>query len=188
MVVEFVVNFVGFIALAIALIVSMLTRSYLREKGKNFATKEDIELIARKIEGVKFLYKERLMASEAFYGRKIEAFDELRGFIFDVQSYCFRASQESEHAVPYDEIPSKSGFQRAMGLSELTSKHELFISTQAKIYLDDLSQSLFMMGHMELAASSCPDLLQIDLYRQIEMRCKEVLALVQEEFFLDTAG
>jgi hypothetical protein len=58
--------------------------SYFNEKWKNVATREDIEDLTKKIEGVKFLFQRRSRIHE----RQVEMLGKLYTCLFEVQGYA----------------------------------------------------------------------------------------------------
>lgn len=170
------------IALLVGCLIGLL-KSYHSEKGKNLATKEDIEDITRKIEGVKADYQKSFVKSEGYISRQLQAYDEISDAIMELRIHCFRESQESEHAVPYAEIPQKSAFQRAMLLRELGLKHEGFIGTELSQKIDAFSQNIFMMGHMEMYADHKPEALDKGFYSSVLTSTTELLKDMREELF-----
>lgn len=172
-----------FLFMSVAIPIWVIVIQYIKEKGKNFATKEDIYFITKKIESAKFGYSEKLISSEAFFERKMKAYDEISSILHEIESHCFRINQESEHAVPYDELPQKSNFQRAMGLRETSIRHDLFISKNMKEKLHNLSQQVFMVGKMEMVGEANPDLVDKKFYDSVSSEIRLIVQALQDEFF-----
>lgn len=157
-------------------------QSYFSEKGKNLATKEDIEEITRKIE----LTKNR---SSALIERKILAYEEISKELSELQIYCFRElNKPNEHAVPYTEIPFKSSFQRAMEMRELIFRHQVFIEEDIIQKIKSLSDAIYSLGQVELFSSQSEYAKQIasidqNFYTDILNDCKVVLNGMYENLY-----
>lgn len=159
-----------------------LLKSYFSEKGKNLATKEDIESITEKIESVKANFQTSFVKSEAYISRQLKAYDELTEAIVEVRIHCFREGQQSEHAVPYSEIPQKSSFQRAMLLSELILKHEGFISKGLIEKINSFTNDVVGLGHMEMYSADSPEFLNLESYKKVLQNAETLMKDIWEDF------
>lgn len=63
--------------------------SYHKEKGKNVATKEDIEEITSKIESIKTTYQKRHFKSKHYFEKQVMAYEEIDNVLFELAEYCF---------------------------------------------------------------------------------------------------
>lgn len=129
--------------------IGQVIKSYMSEKSKNFATKQDIENITEKIERVKNIVSLDHKRSFALVERQIGALDEMLPLVQEFQTYCFRSMDGSEHSVPAFEISKKSSFQRATEIREKLNNNYPFLPKATRDCLNNLSQFAFDIGTME---------------------------------------
>lgn len=159
--------------------------AYYSEKGKNLATKQDISDITKKIEEIKYANQKNFYKSSNLIGRQIKAFDVIADEIAELQKYCLRKiteEQGNEHAVPYEDIPKKSSFQRSFHILEIARQQRVFISQEICDQIENLSQSLFMLGHAEMRTNEIGPV-GPDFYESIDSRAKAIMASMQNEVF-----
>jgi hypothetical protein len=71
-------------------IIGWFMKSYLSEKGKNLALREDIAKITNDIENVKLYYAVLLQRRSRIHERQIEILGKLYKYLFEVQGYAQR--------------------------------------------------------------------------------------------------
>jgi hypothetical protein len=143
--------------------------SYSSEKGKNLATKEDIEEITRKVEDVKSGYVaeiERLKVDLSVLSRKhnilldekIRVFKKLQKRLVDFKKYCEAALgsyDERGEFHPNLEVLSKdiekASLQHITALHEIEQEDFIFLSEKSRDLLSDLHGNCSMMCSMEIA-------------------------------------
>ena len=167
--------FFGFIGAAV--------RSYVTEKGKNLATKQDIRDITRQIEEIKYENEKNLYKSSNLLNRQIVAFDAISTELSELQIYCLRQmARENEHAVPYDDLPEKSTFQRAWHLREVSHTQRVFVSSNIFVKIGDLCERISMLGHAEMHEEKITPVTS-DHYDQIRLEAKKIMAMMRKELF-----
>jgi len=184
---DFLINLIN--ALPVALValplgwVGGMLNSYFSKKGENLATKEDIEEITNKVEAVKHHFDLLSRKSSALTERQIQAFDELSNELSELQIYCLRKQQDAnEHAVPFEELPQKSTFQRAVHLQEISHRQRIFISKEIFEKIGTLSQSVFMVGKHELYEDSLSKI-KNSSYNDMRLKAKELMSEMRNELF-----
>jgi len=143
--------------------------SYSSEKGKNLATKEDIEEITRKVEDVKSGYIaeiERLKVDLSVLSRKhsilldekIRVFKKLQKRLVDFKKYCEAALgsyNERGEFHPNLEVLSenidKASLKHITALHEIEQEDFIFLSKKSRSILSELHNSCSIMCSMELA-------------------------------------
>ncbi|EJG0735678.1 hypothetical protein CRN32_11000 [Vibrio vulnificus] len=143
--------------------------SYSSEKGKNLATKEDIEDITRKVESTKNEYIadiERLKVELSLVSRKhdilldekIRVFKKLQKRLVDFKKYCEAAigsydSRGDFHMTleALDANIDKSALLHLTALHEIEQEDFIFLSEISKAILSELHNKCSMMCSMELA-------------------------------------
>ncbi|EPC03355.1 hypothetical protein L861_17590 [Litchfieldella anticariensis FP35 = DSM 16096] len=146
--------------------------SYSSEKGKNLATKEDVEEITRKVEGVKVEYVaeiERLKVDLSLFSRKntilldekIRVFKRLQKRLVDFKKYCEAALGEYDERGEFHpnlqglaEDVDKAALQHITALHEIEQEDFIFLSKKSRKILADLHHNCSMMCSMEIAIFS----------------------------------
>lgn len=162
------------IILIVVLIISFVLKdffpSYTREKGKNIATKEDIELITEKIESVKVEYAKSLelakariqieFALRAAYQQKcLEAITAINDLLVEINLYCWREIAErspNEHYVwsNVDDLPESRHFHYyRVAIDKAAMMHGMYLTPGAQDALNKLSNQIGLWSSMELALS-----------------------------------
>ena len=143
--------------------------SYSSEKGKNLATKEDIEEITRKVEEVKSGYVaeiERLKVDLSVLSRKhnilldekVRVFKKLQKRLVEFKKYCEAALgsyDERGEFHPNLEVLSKdidkASLQHITALHEIEQEDFIFLSKKSRSLLSELHGNCSMMCSMEIA-------------------------------------
>ncbi|TNZ55704.1 hypothetical protein CGK45_22735 [Vibrio parahaemolyticus] len=149
--------------------------SYSSEKGKNLATKEDIEDITRRVESTKNEYIsdiERLKVELALLsrkhdillGEKVRVFKKLQERLVGFKRYCEAAlgSYDSrgefhQNLESLDKSIDKSALLHITALHEIEQEDFIFLSERSKEILSDLHTNCSMMCSMELAVCANRD-------------------------------
>lgn len=165
------------IALEIVTLIAVLVIGYLfkdyfpgytREKGKNLATKEDIEAITEKIESVKVEYAKSLESVKAriqiesalrtaYQQKCLEALTAINGLLVEITLYCWREIAErspNEHYVwsNVDDLPENRGFHYyRVAIDKATMIHGMYLTQHAQDALNTLSNQIGLWSSMELA-------------------------------------
>lgn len=144
--------------------------AYSTEKGKNLATKEDIEVITRKVESTKSEYVaeiERLKVELALLSRKndilfdekIMVFKKLQKALVDFKKYCEAAigscgDGDGGEFQPTLETLDKSIDRPALkhihALHEIQLRDFIFLSEHSNLVLYNLYQECGMVASMEM--------------------------------------
>lgn len=142
--------------------------SYTTEKGKNVATKEDIEAITEKIESVKVEYAKSLEAVKAriqiesalktaYQQKCLEAITAINDLLVEITLYCWREIAErspNEHYVwsNVDDRPESRHFHYyRVAIDKATLIHGMYLTQGAQHALDKLSNQIGLLSSMELA-------------------------------------
>ncbi|GEA04793.1 hypothetical protein KUL17_36900 [Alteromonas sp. KUL17] len=146
--------------------------SYSTEKGKNLATKEDVEEITRKVEEVKSGYVaeiERLKVDLSVLSRKhnilldekVRVFKKLQKRLVEFKKYCEAAlgsyDQRGEFHPHLGVLPKgidKASLQHITALHEIEQEDFIFLSKKSRSLLSKLRDNCSMMCSMEMAISS----------------------------------
>ncbi|WP_105182045.1 hypothetical protein [Pseudoalteromonas sp. T1lg21] len=147
-------------------------KSYSSEKGKNLATKEDVDLITRKVEEVKSEYVNRvehLKAELAFYqkkndllfGEKIRVFKKLQSQLVEFKKYCEacygtygRVSEFHPNLNSLGPEVGKSILFHITKIHEIEQEDFVFLSQNSRAALSNLTRTLSSLCSMELALHS----------------------------------
>jgi len=117
-----------------------LAQSYFSAKGKNLATKEDIEEITKKVEAVKLNFINSSTKSSALINRKIQAFDSISRLLSEAKIYCLHQSDENDYAADFPPHQSEETQQKGVALREEIIKNQILLS-------DSLCENLFGCTH-----------------------------------------
>lgn len=160
------------VTLAMILVISYLLRdffpSYSKEKGKNLATKEDIQGITEKIESVRVEYakslevvKSKLQLEAAIKGayqqKCLEALTAINDLLVEITLYCWKQLAErspNEHYVwsNVDELDGNRHFHYyRVAVDKVALIHGMYLSPVARDALGELSNGIGMFSNMELA-------------------------------------
>lgn len=141
---------------------------YLREKGKNLATKEDIGEITKKVEEIKSNYLielEKIKMDLSFlskkhtmlFDEKIIVFKKLQKRLVNFKKYCIAMIGEvgdvSEFHPNLQVLSAdidKSALPHITALYEIKQEDFIFLSEKSKELLSSLLNSLSMMPSMEI--------------------------------------
>lgn len=142
--------------------------SYSNEKGKNLATKEDIEEITKKVEGIKNEYiseVEQLKAKLVLFSRKnnilfdekVRVFKELQKALVSFKRYCEAALGTYDTRGEFhptleslDEADKKSALMHIHALHQIQLEDFIFLSEASNLALDELYEMCQIMPSMEL--------------------------------------
>lgn len=162
------------VTLAVVLVIGYLLRgffpSYSKEKGKNLATKEDIQGITEKIEAVKMEYAKSLEAVKtklqleaaikgAFQQKCLEALTAINDLLVEITLYCWKQLAErspNEHYVwsNVDDLDENRHFHYyRVAVDKVALIHGLYLSQASQDALGTLSNSIGMLSSMERALS-----------------------------------
>ena len=153
--------------LAVILIKSFLP-SYLGEKAKNLATKDDIEEIQKKIEQVSLQYSQVLEATktklqiesslkQVFVGNCLETIKEVDDVLVSITIYCWAKLSEISPNENYvwssvGETDKKWNFcYFRVSIDKIHLQHALYLTLNARESLDTLAEKIGMLSSMELA-------------------------------------
>ncbi|MCO6413244.1 MAG: hypothetical protein J5I92_10905 [Thiogranum sp.] len=143
--------------------------SYSSEKGKNLATKEDIEEITRKVEEIKTEYLgeiERLKVELSVLSRKhdilldekVRVFKKLQKRLVDFKKYCEAAlgsygdrGEFHPNLEVLDKDIDKASLQHITALHEIVQEDFIFLSEESRRILSELRGNCSIMCSMELA-------------------------------------
>ena len=143
--------------------------SYSSEKGKNLATKEDIEEITRKVETIKVEYIaeiEKLKVDLSVLSRKhdilldekIRVFKKVQKRLVEFKKYCEAAlgsfDQRGEfhpNLEALSEDIDKASLQHITALHEIEQEDFIFLTEKSKELLSELHSNCSMMCSMEIS-------------------------------------
>jgi len=160
------------VTLVVVVVIGYLLRdffpSYSKEKGKNLATKEDIQDITEKIESVKADYAKSLEAVKsklqlesalkgAYQQKCLEALTAINELLVEITLYCWKQLAErspNEHYVwsNVDDLDESRHFHYyRVAVDKVALIHGMYLTPAARNALADLSTSIGMLSSMELA-------------------------------------
>lgn len=163
---------VQIITLVVVIIIGYLLReffpSYTKEKGRNLATKEDIQEITEKIESVKADYaksletvKSKLQLESALKGayqqKCLEALAAINELLVEITLYCWKHLADrspNEHYVwsNVDDLDEGRHFHYyRVAVDKVALIHGMYLTPAARNALGELSNSIGMLSSMELA-------------------------------------
>lgn len=143
--------------------------SYSIEKGKNLATKEDVEEITRKVEEVKSEYMaetERLKVDLSVLSRKhsilldekIRVFKKIQKRLVEFKKYCEAAlgsyddrGEFHPHLESLSQDIDRGCLKHTIALREIEQEDFIFLSKQSRNLLSELHDNCSMMCSMEIA-------------------------------------
>lgn len=143
--------------------------SYSAEKGKNLATKEDVEEITRKVEDVKSGYVaeiERLKVDLSVLSKKhnilldekVRVFKKLQKRLVDFKKYCEAAlgsydkrSEFHPNLGVLSKDIDKTSLQHITALHEIEQEDFIFLSKKSRVLLFELHVNCSTMCSMEIA-------------------------------------
>ncbi len=146
--------------------------SYSSEKGKNLATKEDIDSITRKVEEVKSEYINRVehlkvdlalhqKKNDLLFGEKIRVFKKLQSQLVGFKKYCEacvgtygRVSEFHPNLGSLDSDVGKSVLFHIAKLHEIEQEDFVFLSKKSRLALGSVTGELSALCSMELALCS----------------------------------
>ena len=148
--------------------------TYLREKGKNTATKEDIAEITHKVEEVRTGYLAELETLKVtlsllskkqglLFDEKIRVFKKLQAKLTSFKKYCYAAQGElsPEDLRPnFDSLAEedrKSALVFVSELEQIMQEDFIFLSDKSREVFSELMRELYIMPSMELATMSNKD-------------------------------
>jgi hypothetical protein len=150
---EFLKNLIAALPIALVAIpagwLGSLINSYFNEKGKNVATKEDIEEITEKIEFVKNRFEKISRKSDAFIERQLIAFDTITQLINKIILYLLQQSDENDYAVNFDEYNTSKSEELGIQLREKVLENQIFINDKNVELLFECSHKIFEISEIE---------------------------------------
>lgn len=159
---------------ALALFIKNFFPSYMSEKAKNLATKEDISHITEQIESIKKNHaieiekvKSELDVKSAlrqsFQAKSLESLTAIDELLVEINLYSWKKLAElspNEHYVwsNVDTIGEGRHFHYyRVAIDKTKMVHGLYLTFNTKNALTELAQSIGMLSSMELALSNDPD-------------------------------
>lgn len=167
-----VLNILVLVGLVVAvLLAKSYFPSYVGEKAKNLATKEDIAEITRRIEEVKLEYAHELETAkvqlqiqsslkQAFQAQCLHAVESINSLLVNITLYCWGKLAErspNEHYVwsSVDESEGKWNFHYfRVAIDKAILENGLYLTVSAKKHLSELSNQIGLLSSMELALST----------------------------------
>lgn len=169
---ETVLQFLTLLAvLALGFLLKDFFPSYTKEKGKNLATKEDIEAITEKIESIKADYAKSLEAVKAkiqlesalkgaYQQKCLEAISAINDLLVEITLYCWREIAErspNEHYVwsNVDQLDENRHFHYyRVAIDKAALVHGMYLTQTARDALHELSNRIGLLSSMELSLRS----------------------------------
>lgn len=124
-------------------------QSYFNEKGKNLATKEDIEAITEKIESVKKRFEKISKKSDAFIERQLIAFDAISKIINEAIIYFLQQSDENDYAANFGEFDYSKTENLGIKLREKILEYRIFINDENVELLFQCTHEIFQVSEKE---------------------------------------
>ena len=144
------------IALACGWLGSM-AKSYFLEKGKNLATKEDIQEITAKIEFVKNQFSKKHLRSKYYIERQIRAYDEICHQLNEINKASYKATGKIAFIEQHGHKYSKTKFTSSRNLMDILDEHLIFVSAEVCGAITDVFGALSDFAKTEYSASLLAD-------------------------------
>ena len=147
---------IALIALACGWFGSM-AKSYFLEKGKNLATKEDIQEITAKVEFVKNHFTNKHLRSKAYIERQLRAYDEICHKLNEIIKTSYKDNGEIEFIDEHGHKYSKDKHTLATALLDKLDEHLIFVSAEVCATTTEVINALFNLSKTEYSASLLTD-------------------------------
>jgi hypothetical protein len=134
-----------------------MAQSYFSEKGKNLATKEDIQEITAKIEFVKSQFNKKHLRSKAYIERQIRAYDEICHQLNEIKKTSYKANGKIEFIKEHDHKYSKAKYTSARSLLDKLDEHLIFLSAEVCGAITEVFSALSEFSETEYSASLLTD-------------------------------
>ncbi len=134
-----------------------MAQSYFSEKGKNVATKQDIQEITAKVEFVKNHFTKKHLRSKAYIERQIRAYDEICHQLNEIQKTSYKASGKIEFIKEHDHKFSKTKYTLARDLLDKLDEHLIFVSAEVCGATTEVFGALSDFSETEYSASLLTD-------------------------------
>lgn len=145
--------------------------SYFSQKGKNLATKEDIEDITNKIESVKAKLNHKSQKTNAILSRQLIAFDDISEKLHRVRMYALCEDEFIIH-----ETISKNDFLKSISqLRETCMKNDIYVSREIHEAIDNITDKA-----SEIYKTNTPTSTAL---KDFSVSCGDVLVLISKEIF-----
>jgi hypothetical protein len=147
---------IALIALACGWLGSM-AKSYFLEKGKNLATKEDIQEITAKVEFVKSQFSKKHLRSKAYIERQVRAYDEICHQLNEIKKTSYKANGKIEFTEEHGHKHSKAKYTSSRSLMDKLDEHLIFVSTEVCGAITEVFGALSDFSKIEYSASLLKD-------------------------------
>jgi hypothetical protein len=130
-------------------------RYYFPQKIKNFADRQDVEKLTKIIENIKSQINIQQETQRSFQSKCSESLEELNKIITDITRYCFvqaaKKSGNEYYIYEHTKLSDDNGFHfYRVIIDEYILKYFVYLSEEAKKYLQELSNTLGSYAQMEL--------------------------------------
>lgn len=147
--------------------------SYLSEKAKNLATKEDVGNITEQVESIKRQHAieiEKIKTEldvksalrQSFQAKSLDSITKIDELLVEIHLYSWKQlarRSPNEHYV-WSNVDSLDGSRSfhyyRVAIDKVEIVHGLYLTKIAKLALSDLAQSIGLLSSMELALSNTP--------------------------------
>lgn len=143
---------IALIALACGWLGSM-AKSYFLEKGKNLATKEDIQEITEKVEFVKNQFSKKHLRSKAYIERQILAYDKICQHLNEIKKLSYKTDEKIEFVDKHNSKVCKAKHTLAMILMQKSDEHHIYTSPYIQITVANVAESLYELSKTEYFSS-----------------------------------
>lgn len=134
-----------------------LAQSYFSEKGKNLATKEDIQEITAKVEYVKGQFSKKHLRSKSYIERQIRAYDEISHQLKEIKKTSYKAAGKIAFIEEHGHKYSKAKYASARGLLDKLDEHLIFVSAEVCGAVTEVFGVLSDFAETEYSASLLAD-------------------------------
>lgn len=144
-----------------------VAQSYFNEKGKNLATKEDIEEITEKVETVKNQLSASYKKTSYYIEQQLLAYREIDREMYGFTGKYFNRIDSSDKIDYYKEIISSNTGGLVTSAMQACEKHSLFLS-------EELAKKLTLLVGVCIAFSEkALTLDNVDGHKNVVMNCVE---------------
>jgi len=133
--------------------IGSMAQSYFNEKGKNVATKQDIQEITEKVEFVKNHFTKKHLRSKAYIERQISAYDSIFQSLYEISNISHEIDEKIEFIDEHGLKVCKVKHALSKSLLDELEKHKIYTSPYVHGATTDVAEKLHELSKAEYFAS-----------------------------------
>jgi len=130
-----------------------MAQSYFSEKGKNLATKQDIQEITEKVEFVKNHFTKKHLRSKAYIERQISAYDSIFQSLYEITNISHETDEKIEFIDEQGLKVCKVKYTLSKNLLNELEKHKIYTSPYVHEATTNVAENLYELSKAEYFAS-----------------------------------